>query len=258
MDFLNVPFKIFFPVDDVGKLNLDKRGADLVLTVSKNIQMKFPEGQCYFIHHGLAQEFSEGITEHKELILRSGKQISVGYAGNMFSRFIEPHDLERIILENPQILFHFFGSIQFEASIAWQLEWHRILSTSKNITMHGLLSSRELAAKYLEMDAFLLSYKPDNQYYHGENSHKIMEYLSTGKVVISSHISLYEDTQLMEMVTHVDNSLPDLFKRVINNLSFYNSKELMEKRMKYAFENTYAKNVLKISSWIEQIQRSQV
>ena len=57
---------------------------------------------------------------------------------------------------------------------------------------------------------------------------------------------------LIEMVQSPDNNneLPAIFVKVINNLEKYNSIEYREKRMKYAREFSYAKNVKRIEHFI--------
>ena len=52
-----------------------------------------------------------------------------------------------------------------------------------------------------------------------------MEYLSTGKVIISNNITTYQNINLIEMTNSRQNNddLPQLFKTVINNLEIYNN-----------------------------------
>jgi len=96
---------------------------------------------------------------------------------------------------------------------------------------------------------FLICYKPDYINYHGENSHKILEYLSTGKTVVSSHISLYSDSQLLSMAKKDRNEeLISIIDDVISNIEKYNAPDLMKQRILFALENTYANHIHKIES----------
>ena len=72
-------------------------------------------------------------------------------------------------------------------------------------------------------------------------------------VVVSNNISSYKDTvDIVEMVNerNTNFTLPDLFKNVVNNLGFYNSLEMSEKRKEYAKNNSYAIQLEKIFNFI--------
>ncbi len=47
-----------------------------------------------------------------------------------------------------------------------------------------------------------------------------------------------------------NENLPDLFKKVINNLEYYNSQELQCKQIEYALNNTYEKQIERIEQYI--------
>jgi hypothetical protein len=103
--------------------------------------------------------------------------------------------------------------------------------------------------------AFIVLINNENDFNKGSNSHKIIEYLSTGKVVISSHISSYEKTDLIEMVDEFTNEkFPDLFKKIISNLTYYNSPEQQKKRIEYALDNTYKKQIERIEKKLEEYE----
>jgi len=79
-----------------------------------------------------------------------------------------------------------------------------------------------------------------------------MEYLSTGKVVISHHIETYRHRPgLLEMVDEYTNqNLPGLFVKVLNNLTFYNSPDFQRRRIEFALQNTYARQLERIQTII--------
>jgi len=97
------------------------------------------------------------------------------------------------------------------------------------------------------MDLFLICYNPKKSQSSGSNSHKILEYLSTGKVVVSSNFSHYSGTNLFQMVEFRDNkSLPSLFKSTILQLSKLNSIDNLQKRRRFADSCKYSVLVNKI------------
>ncbi|MEI2709146.1 MAG: hypothetical protein V9E96_09060 [Chitinophagaceae bacterium] len=86
----------------------------------------------------------------------------------------------------------------------------------------------------------------------GANSHKILEYLSTGKVIVSTYLSYYFNQTLFPMTGKgEEDDYTALFSTVINNLEQYNNREEQIKRITYALENTYEKNIQKINQFIQ-------
>jgi glycosyltransferase involved in cell wall biosynthesis len=252
LNFIRAKYKIFFPVDDFDSLPTNDRGANIILTVSKNIQAKFPFGKCHFINHGLSDEFSNKIDPNRSSWVLKEK-IRVGCSGNLFIRFLDADNLIKIIKQNPSVEFNFFGSYEPDLSVEWQRQWSSFLETSSNVRLHGMLSSRDLASAYDDLDIFLLCYKPDNVNYHGENSHKVLEYLSTGKIVVSTHLTIYDQTELFEMSPQGENDkLTTIFLKITNELRYFNSEEKQEVRKKFALENTYKKQLSRISDLILQ------
>lgn len=243
--FVLADYKIFFPVDDFAVLRPDSRGCDIVFTVSENIQRKFPAGTAHFINHGLSYEFVEGykrfpFTSKSALETR----VKVAYAGNLFLRFLDTEILMSIIARFENVDFHFFGSTDFSPEVRWQWEWNEFLRTRKNVFLRGAVSTVELVKEYSDMDAFLLCYKPDYKDYHAENSHKVLEYLSTGKVLVSTYLSIYKNSSLFVMSAQDRNQdLIDLFAMVVERLSDFNDETQMFLRRDFALQNTYAKQI---------------
>lgn len=246
-------FKIFFPVDDHETLTPQHRGADLVLSVSKNVCKKLEEAgiKCLFINHGLSAEFAkeaQQLLNEKKAWTRREK-IKIGYAGNVFIPFLDIPVLQKIISEHPEAEFHFFGGTRFTAGYELHENWNTFLRSSPNVVLRGFLKPAELVAAYRDIDVFLLCYKPDYKNYHGENSHKIFEYLATGKVVVASNMSIYESNQLMTMSPKDQNeSLPAILKNVLQDLEQWNTTELAAKRIYLALDNTYERHISRIAA----------
>lgn len=88
----------------------------------------------------------------------------------------------------------------------------------------------------------------------GTNYHKVMEYLSTGKNAVSNNISTYSKIpNLIEMCSsRVNNDeLPFIFKKVINNLKYYNQNEFSNAIKAFVTENLYSKKISEIQHLIE-------
>jgi hypothetical protein len=131
------------------------------------------------------------------------------------------------------------------------LDFLETLRKFPNVVMHGPVTSEVLADGLRRMDALLICYKIKND----QNHHKVLEYLGSGNVIVSSFMSSYQDdkTGLIEMVTNSENNdeLPGIFDRVINNLDYYNSSAMRQKRVAYAKEFSYYNNIMRIEQFAD-------
>lgn len=249
--------KIYFPVDDVNLQEPNSRDADLVLSVSPILVERFIGAgiPCYFINHGLSLPFVKPALNQMSLCWQRKSTIKIVYAGYLFIKYIDIPVFKKIVNKFPEIHFHFYGSMEYNPDSKTHKDWFDFLHGKENVFLHGVVSTESLSIAYSEADGFLLCYKPDFINYHGENSHKILEYLSSGKVLISTYISLYEESDLIAMSPKARNEeLVDLFGSVLENLENYNSIELIKRRISLALDNTYEKQILKISGFLEKTE----
>ncbi|HEY0677505.1 MAG TPA: hypothetical protein VGD17_04430, partial [Chitinophagaceae bacterium] len=227
LDFIKADTKVYFPVDDFGDLLPMDRGAQKIFSVSTIIVEKFRRAglDCHFINHGLAQVFADKaeIRLSNENFGNIGRTLKFGYSGNIFIRFLDIPVLKNIISQHPDIEFHFFGNKNFDPSNDTQKQWSDFLQTASNVKLRGFMPPEDLASASEEMDGFLLCYKPDYKDYHAENSHKVFEYLSSGKVLVSTYLSLYEGNTLICMSPKDRNEdLPKLFAKVVEQIEQWN------------------------------------
>lgn len=259
----NFPFKglackkIFFAADEPRAIQnfVSARNADLIVSVSQHIldlyKRDFPNTKKLLINHGLSEEF---LNIPKDLP-KKYEGINIGLSGNFLFNDIDYPILILIILEYPEVKFHFYGNYSTVSNISSDsskanLDFLQQLKQSTNCIFHGVLGKRELALELNQMDAFLICYDPQKGQSSGSNSHKILEFLSTGKVIISSHFSYYEGTDLFVMNTsRVDNFLLiKLFHEGISEIIQNNNNSRQEGRMVFSQGNSYDKNLLKIIS----------
>ena len=254
-DFVKASVKIFFPVDHFDHVRFTNRGAQYLFTVSDVIKEKFSQAgiNCHFINHGLSEEFATLAKERLNILYewKEGNVLKVGYTGNLFSHFLDINLFKKLIIENPDVEFHLFGGFDYGESNSVLMEWLSFLQNSSNVKLLGFLRPGELAKALQNMDALVLCYKPDYKNYFGENTHKMLEYLSTGKAIISTHITLYANSEFIEMTNlGQDEDLPVLFRQSLKNLKTLNSQELYKKRISFALNNTYAHQIERIGAII--------
>lgn len=232
--------------------------ANLVLSVSKIILkgLKRYNEHCFLINHGVGDKFIEygrRVLERDSFKITSDR-IKVGYVGNLFMECIDRVVFKRIIEENPAIEFVFWGPISLcDCNVgAWKSnesnDFLKFLKSQNNVTLKGAKVPDVLAGEIQEMNAFIFCYKINNKHNECLNAHKILEYLSTGKVIISTYVLEYKDrSELVEMLKDGNNEiLPDLFKKTIDNLTLHNSPGLQRKRIEFALDNSYFKQIKRI------------
>lgn len=209
------------------------------------------------VQHGLNKSMAFAAAtrlENTNLQPQQRDIVKVGYTGNLLRAAIDTITAEKIITGHPAIEFHFWGPSSIEdnnvtdttaATPAALQNFIRFLQQSPNVFLHGVKQQQELADEIFKMDAFLFLYAAASDMNAASNSHKLLEYLSTGKVVVGNYVSNYAGTQLLEMCREQDK-LPELFGEVMQNLDHYNSSAKQQERIRFALDNTYARQVERI------------
>jgi len=243
--------KIFFAADEprAEQYFVSARNADLIVSISQHIldlyQKYFPETKKILINHGLSEEF---LNIPKDLS-KKYNGINIGLSGNFLFNDIDYPILLQIVEENPEVKFHFYGNHSTASNISADsskanLDFLEQIKHSTNCIFHGVLGKRELALELNQMDAFLICYDPQRSQSSGSNSHKILEFLSTGKVIFSSYFSYYDHTDLFEMSNGRINN--QHFKKYLSHCNSFNSIQKMLSRKAYAMKYTYEQNVIKL------------
>lgn len=251
--FGDKPFKIFQPVDEpLNQEAIDAaEGSQVILSVTPEILQKYAgfKQPRHLINHGIGEEFLQTHSVHN-----NKASVHVGLSGNLLREDVDRETLVKIIDQNPGVVFEYWGPYSLlnnnigGSDTAATRAFIKILK-EKGVVMHGPGKPGKLAAALQEMDAFLICYDVKKDQSRGTNYHKIMEYLSTGKVIIANNVTFYHNKpHLVNMITCRDDNraLPALFKITIENLPFYNSASLMQQRIAYAHMNTYTNHVRRI------------
>jgi glycosyltransferase involved in cell wall biosynthesis len=251
------PYKIFHPVDEplTNDAILAGNGSDIIFSVTNEILTKYQHLQApkYFINHGVADYFLTPADASKQ----PADVIRVGFSGNLLREDIDRKVMLQVISENPKVIFECWGSYLYNHSNIGGVEnsetnnFVETLRAFQNVVLHGAVASTELAKAIHRMDAFLICYDIEKDQSKGTNYHKIMEYLSTGKVIIANNVTTYKNQpQLLQICQSRDtnNELPVLFSGIISKLKEYNSPENQQARISFASENTYPKQIDRISS----------
>jgi hypothetical protein len=244
--------------------------ADLIISVSQLILDFYQElaPPKLLVQHGLGKHFADRAQErlrNNNFETNQRNRIRVGYVGNLLRAGMNTTITRKVIEGHPGIEFHFWGPYTLEnnnvtdpnTSLAPDMKaMIELLKDSSNVILHGVADQQSLAEGLFGMDMFLFLYSPRKEVNSASNSHKLLEYLSTGKVVVSTHVSNYAGTGLLEMCDkESEENLPAIFESVVGNIQKYNSEEQQRQRIAFALDNTYIRQVDRILQFAQKSKK---
>ena len=247
--------RILHPVDSTPTEHIAHRNAHIAFSVSPGIleMIDKPDLPKYFINHGLSSLFTQ--LHKKGSVEKESEAINIGYVGNLLIHSLDYELFYKILSQNPTVSFHLIGPYEANSQLDSEDtgeagDFIKKVKALQNVRLYGSKNSSEIAALIADFDAFIICYKMTD-FYRCDNSHKVLEYLSTGKVVITNPITTYIDSDLI--VTNKDNTQEGflkIFSEVIANLDLYNASALSAKRIKFALDHSYQRNIDRIENYI--------
>ena len=203
--------------------------------------------RVYKIHHGVSStaffEKSDFLPEDK-----SSKKIKVAYIGSLDIPYLDTELLKGLVEKFPNVEFLLVGPYQLQGRI------HQLLSTFNNVNFTGAVDSDKIKNYLKDSDILLLCYKAEIFREQLANPHKMMEYLASGKIIVATYTDEYKDKEQLVLMSKTNKDLPDLFQYAIEHLPELNSCERKEKRIAFAMEHTYDRQLNKIEGFINQLR----
>ncbi|MBH30610.1 MAG: glycosyl transferase family 1 [Candidatus Marinimicrobia bacterium] len=249
------PLAIYHPVD-IHKTKVEKEIGKLshvIFGSSDRILNRFSEFDKpkLKVNHGLSDNFLNPTKLKKSFIVNPDKK-NIGLIGNLHYPFLDCDTLSYIIKNNSQVDFYFigpFGSSNLSNSLN-NKEFVEFLNSVSNVYLLGSKPSKDLPSYLFELDLFLICYTGDKNIDEMANPHKMLEYLSTGKPIVSHYIDEYRQYKDLICMANDNKDLPDLFSLVINNLDDYYLSHLVYKRQNIAQNNTYSLQIDRIEKFL--------
>jgi hypothetical protein len=168
------------------------------------------------------------------------------YFGNLDIPYFDWDLLIQLINENPKIDFCLAGKLMATHYIS-------LLGRFPNAHYLGVLSQKEIQSYMVSAQILIVIYKADQFVDQLANPHKIMTYLTSGKVIVATQTTEFADFgDLIPMSLH-NREYADLFKSVVSSLDYYNSQVLTEERKSIAFQNSYSNQVAKIDDIVSRM-----
>jgi len=251
---------IYHPVDvHQCPLELDVvRSADMVFSTAQLLLDRFgdvPERTTprMLVHHGLAQHFLQPVAQPQQW--QDQFRLRVGCVGNVLYPYMDRATLLRIIAQHGDVGFYFVGPYENSNLSPQQAAEDKAfidqLRAAPNVQLVGARPSAELPAYLASFDLFLMCYKGDELRAEMANPHKLLEYLSTGKCVVSHYIDEYKNRKQLLQMAQRNADLPQLFADTLADLPALNSSERQAARRRFAEENTYEKQLQRIETQLE-------
>lgn len=224
---------------------LAAKTADICFCTTDFIKEKLLKynNKVYKLHHGVS---SSAFFEKSDFLPedRSIKKIRVAYIGSLDIPYLDIELLKGLVEKFPNVEFLLVGPYQKEGEI------HQLLSTFKNVNFTGTVDSDKIKYYLKDSDILLLCYKAEIFREQLANPHKMMEYLASGNTVVATYTDEYKDKGQLLLMSETNKDLPDLFQYAIEHLPELNSCERKEKRIAFAMEHTYDKQLNKIEEFI--------
>lgn len=254
LSLFNAGLRIYHPVDVHASPREEEitRSAHIVLCTGTYIYERLVKfnSNIHNLGHGVSGIF---LANKWEPVNRS-RGIKACMMGNL-QRKIDYPVLFNIIENNPEVSFTFIGpysSSNLSSYEGFTVEIDQIRSYP-NVTLYGSVSNEKIPYLLSGMDIFLIIYREDENPATRANPHKAMEYLGTGKVILSSWMEEYEQKpDLIEMVRN-NSELPERFHDILMNLEAYNSEEKSRNRIEFARKNIYPEKIRKIEDILKKI-----
>lgn len=216
-------------------------------------RLGFHNARVFKINHG----FNE-IRKPAKVKMPGSQSIKAVYTGNLAIPYIDWEIFYRLVIENPTVDFIFVGPNFNDSCNSHDgvVSMKRTILTCKNVHAVGRVPAHMVHSYLMDADLLLICYQEKYQEDQVANTHKFMEYFGAGKIIVSTFTREYEGFRDIVEMGDTNDQIPAIFKTVVNNLSRYNSSEMIERRIAVAHENTYDKQIGRIEQIISMYEKN--
>ncbi len=255
LDIFRAKKKIYCSADPIiiYKQKMLGKKADIIITYSNMFSVKlsnFLERKVYNIGHGVSEIFFERINVKNELELPGKNTFKVGYVGNLNYKYLDKKILLNIITGNRNIDFIFLGPYEksnlSHVNEIEDTDYIDQLADRKNVFLLGSKTVLEVKYYLHYFDLLLLCYKRYVDRIFTANNHKLLEYLSSGKTIVSHYVDEYKNRSDLLQMADIKGDLSQVFSKTVENIESLNSEENRIKRITFAKEHVYDLQLKKI------------
>ena len=233
-------------LDQDFNFKLGCKTADIALAVSDSILRKQKQVQPKSFKIGHGYRPSPAILD---IQLDGSHHIKVGYVGNLTLKYLNWPLIYKVVEQNPTLGFYFLGPMgesNISDGYSNQLLQLSKVKSLKNAFFIGGRPYSEVPSYLARFDILLLAYDYENFPNQLENSHKMMEYLASGKVIVSTYLPEFKNHRDLIAMADKSQEFPGLFQKVVSDFQQLSSHNQTEKRKSFANRFTYKKQLARI------------
>jgi hypothetical protein len=240
MRFANNRLKIYHQVD----LNQDfhvraaASSADICFCTTDYIKQKIIQynKNSFKIHHGVSDEsFLENSYPSTNI------HPVATLVGNLDISYFDLDLFEKLVLRYEYVHFNLIGTYLQQGLT------YKKLSKYQNVQFIGKVESSLIKEYLAKSDILLVCYKANEFKEQLASPHKMMEYLASGKVILTTYADEYKDKCNLLLMANSSVDYLMHFDDAVSKIDFYNSRDKMNERILYAKENTYARQLERIN-----------
>jgi hypothetical protein len=172
----------------------------------------------------------------------------VVYAGQFFNTYIDWAALLTVAREHPALTFRYIGNLD----PGYPDPTFQQLRTEPNVEFTGLRTKDELIPLVREADILMFSFMTDSRMLERANPHKVLEYLSTGNVIMGSWTLEYAPHQHLLMMAPERADFVATFRRTVERFAELNAPERRAERIAFAQERTIEHLLERVATLIAQ------
>jgi len=243
--------KIYFQVDENQDFHpaVAATSADVALAINNSIleTIKSYNKNSFLVPHSFqghlsskASKVLSGEYQYKRL----PGPLKVLYVGNLDNCYLDTTLLEQVINENRNVEFVLVGPVDTGN------ELYKRLAKLSHVKFTGKVSFKDIPEMLDEADALMLVY--NKTFTH--SSHKLLEYLASGKTIISTYMSEHAQTPSLVSICKSHKEYPQHFRQVLADIEENNSPEKMQARIRFAMDNTYSSQLDKLEKLIDNLR----
>lgn len=228
--------------------------ADLVIVVSPAMAdgLEKPQDRVLHLAHGWMPRKREA-----SALPALSTGIKLGYLGNLAMRAIDWSSIIGIATSFPEVQLHLIGPLHgaFGNDTGIDPATEKQLRALPNIKLIGPVPYDQVPDWLEAMDILLIAYDLEGVGLKATSSHKLLEYLASGKVVLSSYLEDHRNLEGLVIMARPGGSVTNYMKDLLRDLPALNAPELQAKRKAYAAANNYAEKVEQVARKLRSMAR---
>lgn len=225
--------------------------ADLCIGVIPSIVEKLLRynKNTFLITHGV-QEFP---TNPVGIDLPGKNQKKALYLGNLDMPYINWPLLLMAAKQLDSVDFVFVGPIEKSKEAASVVELQKLT----NVAFLPAVPASAIPGYLASADVLLIAYKMEYNYQYA-SPHKTMEYLASGKMIVSTRVESCIDLAALNLLLmeNEDEGFVELVRKALDQRQRWSSPEVAQKRIGVALENSYKRKLLEINKFLTVVRHS--